>query len=107
MQLLPRMAFAALLLGSTIAGSAFAAGPDSTGCAPGLQRAEQETGGVGTANQLTRKAESETGGVGTVNQLTRKAESETGGVGTVNQLTRKAEAETGGVGQMASAAPCK
>ena len=75
MQLLPKMALAALLLGSTLAGTAFAAN-DTTGCPPGTQKAESEGGGVGSVNLATRKAESEGGGVGSVNLATRKAESE-------------------------------
>jgi hypothetical protein len=93
MRLLSRTAFAAALLGSTFAVSAFAASPDTTGCPPGLHRAESEGGGVGSVNAATRKAESEGGGVGSVNAATRKAESEGGGVGSVNAATRKAEAE--------------
>src|ERR1700684_2792733 len=80
MRLLPTTAFAALLLGTTVAMSALAANPSSTGCGPATQRAESDGGGVGSVNQVTRKAESEGGGVGTVNQVTRKAESEGGGV---------------------------
>ena len=117
MQLLPKMALAALLLGSTLAGTAFAAN-DTTGCPPGTLKAESEGGGVGSVNLATRKAES--GGVGTVEMATRKAESEGGGVGSVNLATRKAESEGGGVGsvnlatrkaesevQTAQASPCK
>jgi hypothetical protein len=102
MQLLPKMALAALLLGSTLAGTALAAN-DTTGCPPGTQKAESEGGGVGSVNLATRKAESEGGGVGSVNLATRKAESEGGGVGSVNLATRKAESEV----QTAQASPCK
>ena len=70
MRLLTKMAFAALLLGTTISVSAFA----QPGCGPNVQRAESEGGGVATVNQATRKAESEGGGVATVNMATRKAE---------------------------------
>ncbi len=91
MRLLSRTAFAAALLGSTFAASAFAAAPDTTGCPPGLHRAELEGGGVGSVNAATRKADLEGGGVGSVNAATRKAESEGGGVGSVNAATRKAE----------------
>jgi len=112
MRLLSKMTFAALLLGSTVAGSAFAATPDTTGCPPGLHRAESEGGGVGSVNAATHRAESEGGGVGSVNQATRRAESEGGGVGSVNQATRRAESEGGGVGAAgqarlaSSSAPC-
>ena len=91
MRLLSRTAFAAALLGSTFAVSAFAASPDTTGCPPGLHRAELEGGGVGSVNAATRKADSEGGGVGSVNAATRKAELEGGGVGSVNSATRKAD----------------
>ena len=110
MQLLPKLAFAALLLGSTVAGSAaFAASPDSTGCPPGMQRAESEAGGVNSVNMATRKADSEAGGVGSVNIATHKADSEAGGVGSVNIATRKAESEAGGVTSTGNTAltPCR
>jgi hypothetical protein len=96
MRILPNVALAALLLGSTGATSAFAAG--DTGCPPGMHRAESEAGGVGSRNLDTRKAEAEGGGVGSRNLDTRKAEAEGGGVGSRNLDTRKAEAEGGGVG---------
>jgi hypothetical protein len=83
--------FATLLLGSTLATSAYAAAP-YTGCPAGYHRAEAEGGGVGSVNLQTRRAESEGGGVGSVNLQTRRAESEGGGVGSVNLQTRKAEA---------------
>jgi hypothetical protein len=88
-----RMAFAALLLGSTIAASAMAQGNTSVGCPPGTQRAEAEGGGVGSETLRTRKAEAEGGGVGSETLRTRKAEAEGGGVGSENLKTRKAEAE--------------
>ncbi len=103
MRLLSRTAFAAALLGSTLAAPAFAASPDTTGCPPGLHRAEAEGGGVGSVNAATRKAEGEGGGVGSVNAATRKAEGEGGGVGSVNAATRKAEGEGGGVGSVNAA----
>jgi hypothetical protein len=104
MRILPKVAFAALLLGAPLATSAFAA--NDTGCPPGMHRAE--AGGVGSLNLNTRKAESETGGVGSTPLNTRKAESEAGGPGSTSLNTRKAEAETGGVGsqQQLSAIPC-
>ena len=105
MRILPNMALAALLLGSTGATSAFAA--SDTGCPPGMHRAESEGGGVGSRNLDTRKAESEGGGVGSRNLDTRKAESEGGGVGSRNLDTRKAAAEAGGVGsQKLASIPC-
>jgi len=64
---------AAVLLGSTMAASAYAATP-YTGCPAGFHRAEAEGGGVGSVNAQTRKAESEAGGVGSVNAQTRRAE---------------------------------
>jgi hypothetical protein len=76
MRLLSRTAFAAVLLGSTLAAPAFALTPDTTDCPPGMHRAESEGGGVGSVNAATRKAESEGGGVGSVNAATRKAEAE-------------------------------
>jgi hypothetical protein len=79
MRILPNVALAVLLLGSTAATSAFAA--NDTGCPPGMHRAEAEGGGVGSTNLQTRKAESEGGGVGSTNLQTRKAEAEGGGVG--------------------------
>jgi len=91
--------FAALLVSTTMAASAYAAAP-YTGCPAGFHRAESEGGGVGSVNAQTRKAESEGGGVGSVNAQTRKAESEGGGVGSVNARTRKAESEGGGVGSV-------
>jgi hypothetical protein len=91
-------AFAALLLGSTVATSAVAA--PYTGCPAGYHRAEAEGGGVGSVNVQTRKAEGEGGGVGSVGLQTRKAEGEGGGVGSVGLQTRKAEAEGGGVGSV-------
>ena len=100
------MALATLLLGSMGAVPVYAA-PDTTGCPPGMHRAESEGGGVGSVNIATRKAESEGGGVGSENLKTRKAESESGGVGSVNLQTRKAEAEGGGVpSQATTATPC-
>ena len=107
-----KTAFAALLLGSTIVtAAALAATPDTTGCPPGMHRAESEGSGVGTIQQTAaRKAESEGSGVGSVNLSSRKAESEGSGVGTVQQTaSRKAESEGSGVGsvqQTAAAAPC-
>jgi hypothetical protein len=91
MHLVTKTAFAALLLGSTVAVSAVAAQP-YTGCPAGFHRAESEAGGVGSVGAQTRKAESEAGGVGSVGAQTRKAESEAGGVGSVGAQTRKAEA---------------
>jgi hypothetical protein len=101
------VAVAALLLGS-IGAVPVSAAPDTTGCPPGMHRAEAEGGGVGSTNLQTRKAEAEGGGVGSENLRTRKAEAEGGGVGSENLRTRKAEAETGGVGsQLTTAArPC-
>ena len=83
MRILPKVALAAALLGSTGARSAFAALGD-TGCPPGMHRAESEAaasvrgtcdpqGGVRSpvvsvrVNRTTRKAEVEGGGVGSVN----------------------------------------
>jgi hypothetical protein len=110
MQLLPKLALAALLVGSTLA-PAFA----DSGCPQGTQRAEQEGGGVGSLNANTRQAEQEGGGVGSLGVNTRKAEQEGGGVGSLGVNTRKAEQEGGGVGSLgintrkaeALAAPCK
>ena len=110
MHLLSKVAFAALLLGSTIATSALAATPDSTGCPPGLHRAESEGSGVGTVNLGAQKAASEGSGVGTVNLGSQKAESEGSGVGSVNLGAQKAESEGSGVGtvkQASALAPCK
>ena len=109
MHALTKTAFAALLLGSTMAVSAFAAAPDSTGCPPGMHRAESEGSGVGTVDLAARKAESEGSGVGSVN-LARKAESEGSGVGSVNLGARKADTEGSGIGtvrQAAAQAPCQ
>jgi hypothetical protein len=106
MRILPNVALAALLLGATGAAPAFAAN-DTTGCPPGMHRAEAEGGGVGSRNLDTRKAEAEGGGVGSRNLDTRKAEAEGGGVGSRNLDTRKAEAETGGVGsRQVASIPC-
>jgi len=110
MHALTKTAFAALLLGSTMGVSAFAAAPDSTGCPPGMHRAESEGSGVGTVDLAARKAESEGSGVGSVNLASRKAESEGSGVGSVNLASRKADTEGSGVGtvrQAAALAPCK
>ena len=105
MRILPNVALAALLLGSTGGMSAFAA--NDTGCPPGMHRAEAEGGGVGSRNLDTRKAEAEGGGVGSRTLDTRKAEAEGGGVGSRTLDTRKAEAETGGVGsQQLASIPC-
>ena len=90
MHALTKTAFAALLLGSTMAISTFAATPDSTGCPPGMHRAESEGSGVGTVDLAARKAESEGSGVGTVDLAARKAESEGSGVGTVRQTAATA-----------------
>jgi hypothetical protein len=98
MRLLSTTAFAALLLSTTVAMSALAANPLSTGCDPGARRAEAEGGGVGSAGQVTRKAEAEGGGVGSAGQVTRKAEAEGGGVGSAGQATGT---------QIAAADPCK
>jgi len=68
MHALTKTAFAALLLGSTMGVSAFAAAPDSTGCPPGMHRAESEGSGVGTVDLAARKADTEGSGVGTVRQ---------------------------------------
>ena len=95
MHLLSKTALAALLLGSTIATGALAAAPDSTGCPPGMHRADSEGG-----QQLaTRKADSEGGNAAFA---TRKADSEGGNAAFA---TRKADSE--GAQQLASAAPCK
>src|SRR5271157_1877435 len=93
-----KTAFAALLLGSTIVtAAALAATPDTTGCPPGMHRAESEGSGVGTVDLAARKAESEGSGVGSVNLASRKAESEGSGVGTIQQTaSRKAESEGSG-----------
>ena len=72
MRVLTKTAFAALLLGSTVAGSALAA--PYTGCPAGYHRAEQEGGGVGSVTAATRRAEQEGGGVGSVTAATRRAE---------------------------------
>jgi hypothetical protein len=102
MHLVTKTAFAALLLGSTMAATALAA-PAYTGCPAGYHRAEQEGGGVGSVNAQTRRAEQEGGGVGSVNAATRRAEQEGGGVGSLNVNTRKAEQEGGGVGSVNAA----
>ena len=100
------VALAALLLGPMGAVPVYAA-PDTTGCPPGMHRADAEGGGVGSVNIATRKAEAEGGGVGSENLQTRKAEAEGGGVGSTNLQTRKAEAEGGGVpSQATTATPC-
>ena len=107
MRELPRLAFAALLLASTVSVSAFAQS-SATGCGPTAHRAESEGGGVATVSNATHKADSEGGGVATVSEATHKADSEGGGVATVGNLTHKAAAEGGGGSQMAAAAdPCK
>ncbi len=103
MHLMTKTAFAALLLGSTMAGSAMAAPQAYVGCPGGYHRAEQEGGGVGSVTAATRKAEQEGGGVGSVTAATRKAEQEGGGVGSVTAATRKAEQEGGGVGSVNAA----
>ena len=90
---LTKTTLGALLLSSTLAISAFAATPatpDSTGCPPGMHRAESEGSGVGSVNLAARKAESEGSGVGSVNLAARKAESEGSGVGTVRQAAAAA-----------------
>lgn len=100
------MALAGLLLGSMGAVPVYAA-PDTTGCPPGMHRADAEGGGVGSTNLQTRKAEAEGGGVGSEALRTRKAEAEGGGVGSESLRTRKAEAEGGGVNSpTATATPC-
>ena len=79
MSLLSKTAFAALLLGSTIAAPVFAASPDTTGCPAGMHRADSE-GGPGWQQQASsaHKADSE-GGPGWQQQPgARKADSEGG-----------------------------
>jgi hypothetical protein len=79
MSLLSKTAFAALLLGSTIAAPVFAASPDTTGCPAGMHRADSE-GGPGWQQQASsaHKADSE-GGPGWQQQAgARKADSEGG-----------------------------
>jgi len=79
MSLLSKTAFAALLLGSTIAAPLFAASPDTTGCPAGMHRADSE-GGPGWQQQASsaHKADSE-GGPGWQQQPgARKADSEGG-----------------------------
>jgi hypothetical protein len=110
MHLLTKATLAALLLGSTIATSAIAAAPDSTGCPPGMHRADSEGGNPAFATRkadseggnpafATRKADSEGGNPAFA---TRKADSEGGNPAFA---TRKADSEGGQ--QLASAAPCK
>jgi hypothetical protein len=86
MSLLSKTAFAALLLGSTIAAPAFAASPDTTGCPAGMHRADSEGGNPQFA---TRKADSEGGNP---QFATRKADSEGGNP---QFATRKADSEGG------------
>jgi hypothetical protein len=80
MSLLSKTAFAALLLGSTIAAPVFAASPDTTGCPAGMHRADSE-GGPGWQQQASsaHKADSE-GGPGWQQQASsaHKADSEGG-----------------------------
>jgi hypothetical protein len=90
MSLLSKTAFAALLLGSTIAAPAFAASPDTAGCPSGMHRADSEQGG--NPQFATRKADSEQGG--NPQFATRKADSEQGG--NPQFATRKADSEQGG-----------
>ena len=110
MSLLSKTAFAALLLGSTIAAPVFAASPDTTGCPAGMHRADSE-GGPGWQQQASsaHKADSE-GGPGWQQQASsaHKADSE-GGPGWQQQAgARKADSEGGpGYQRQASAAvPC-
>jgi hypothetical protein len=115
MRLLHKTAFAALLLGSTIAAPVLAATPDSTGCPPGLHRADSEGSGVGSVNYAgaAQKADSEGSGVGSVNYAgaAQKADSEGSGVGSVSYAgaAQKAAAEggSGTVQTAATAAPCR
>ena len=53
MRQLPKAAFVALLLSSTIAVSAYSASGPSTGCIPGVQRAQGE-GGPKSGAQLAQ-----------------------------------------------------
>lgn len=119
MSILSKTAFAALLLGSTIAAPVFAASPDTAGCPAGMHRAEAEgvgsgqtptrraeAEGVGSGQTATRRAEAE--GVGSGQTATRRAEAEGVGSGGPTQATRKAEAEgaPGYQRQASAAAPC-
>ena len=103
MRLLPKAAFATLLLGTMVIAPAYA---DNTGCPPGLHRADSE-GGV---NNATRRADSEGG----QNRVVRPADSEGGQNNAVRQAdfeggnhnaVRRAEAEA--PTQAAALAPCK
>jgi hypothetical protein len=94
MHLLPRAAFAALLLATTA--SAWADNATAPGCGTAARQTEAEGGGVGSQNFATHKTDSEAGGVGSANLVTRKTEAEGGGVSSVNQPTK-----------MAAATPCR
>ena len=96
MHVLLKTTFVALLLGTSVAASAWADKATAADCSSAARRTELEGGGIGTVTQVTRKTEFEGGGVGTVTAMTHKTESEGGGIGTANQPTRLAEA-----------APCK
>ena len=95
MRLASKMAFAALLLGSTLGMTTVAAYAATPGCPSATQKTEAEGGsGGGTQQQYARKTEAEGGaGGGTQQQFTRKTEAE-GGAG-------------GGTQQQAMAQPCK
>jgi hypothetical protein len=88
MRLSSKMAFAALLLGSTFGMTTLAANAATPGCPSATQKTEAEGGaGGGTQQQYTRKTEAEGGaGGGTQQQLTRKAEAEGGAGGGTQQL---------------------
>ncbi len=95
MRLSSKMAFAALLLGSSLGMTTLAANAATPGCPSATQKTEAEGGaGGGTQQQYARKTEAEGGaGGGTQQPYTRKTEAE-GGAG-------------GGTQQLASAKPCK
>jgi hypothetical protein len=92
MRLSTRIAFAALLLGSTFGMTTIAA--HAAGCPSATQKAESEGGaGGGTQQQYAQKTESEGGaGGGTQQNFAQKTESEGG---------------AGGGTQQAMAQPCK
>jgi hypothetical protein len=98
MSLSVKMAFAALLLGTT-----FAVTTVTAHAAPCPQKAESE-GGAGGGTQQAQKAESE-GGAGGGTQQAQKAESE-GGAGGGTQQAQKAASE-GGAGALTASAGCK
>jgi hypothetical protein len=93
MRLTTKMAFAALLLGSTFGMTTVAAYAATPGCPSATQKTEAEGGaGGGTQQAGVRKTEAEGGAGGGTQQYARKTEAEGG---------------AGGGTQQAMAQPCK